>query len=485
MRLVGIEEILNLEALDTAIETAELTQTPCYLVGGVLRDALLHRPVKDIDLLVLGSGPDFAEAWASRLPGRPKVHAFKNFGTAMVNHAGLAFEIVGARKESYDQQSRKPVVEAGTLDEDLARRDFTVNALAFELYPNYGQWVDRYNGIRDLEDGRLVTPLEPSLTFSDDPLRMMRAARFASQLGFDLDPETLEAMGREAERIRIVSMERITEELNKILGSQRPAKGMGILFDTGILAIIFPELARMHGVKVINGQGHKDNFYHTLQVVENLVLRSEDLWLRWAALLHDIAKPQTQKYDPDHGWTFHGHEELGARMVPRIFRHFKLPLDQTMTKVQNLVRLHLRPIALTKNKVSDSAMRRLLFEVGEDIDDLMELCRADITSKNEAKVQRYLRNFEDLDQRLKAVSEADRMRLWQPPLGGAEIMACFGLEPGPQVGQIKNRIRQAILDGEIENNTDQATELMLQIGREMGLQPRSTSSTFSEGQGLD
>jgi poly(A) polymerase len=485
VRLVGIEEILGLEALDIAIETAEQTQTPCYLVGGVLRDALLHRPVKDIDLLVLGSGPDFAEAWAANLPGRPKVHAFKNFGTAMVHHNGLQFEVVGARKESYDRDSRKPVVSTGTLEDDLARRDFSINALAFELYPQYGRWIDNYNGIRDLEARRLVTPLEPTLTFSDDPLRMLRAARFAAQLGFELDPETLQAMGREAERIRIVSMERITDEFNKILLSQRPAKGLGLLFDAGILALIFPELTRMQGVKVINGQGHKDNFYHTLQVVENLVLRSEDLWLRWAALLHDIAKPQTQKFDPEHGWTFHGHEELGARMVPRIFRHFKLPLDHTMQKVQNLVRLHLRPIALTKNKVSDSAMRRLLFEVGEDIDDLMELCRADITSKNEAKVQRYLRNFEDLDQRLKAVSEADRMRLWQPPLGGAEIMACFGLEPGRQVGVIKNRIRQAILDGEIENNQEQAYDLMLRIGQEIGLQPRPRTSEISTEQGLD
>lgn len=470
MSLVGLDAILDLPALEQAIHTARELDMPCYLVGGVLRDALLHRPVKDIDLLVIGQGPSFAKAWASKLPGTPAVHQFQNFGTAMLHFGGIQFEVVGARKESYQPLSRKPEVESGTLEDDLARRDFTVNALAYELYPQEGRWIDQYQGIHDLQDGRLITPLDPGITFSDDPLRMLRAVRFAAQLGFEIDPETLEAIRNEASRISIVSMERITEEFNKILLSPRPAKGLGLLFDTGLLRLIFPELVHLQGVKTINGQAHKDNFYHTLQVVENLVLRSEDLWLRWAALLHDIAKPQTQRFEQGVGWTFHGHEEMGARMVPRIFKHFKLPLDRTMTKVQNLVRLHLRPIALTKSKVSDSAMRRLLFEVGEDIDDLMELCRADITSKNEAKVQRYLRNFEDLDLRLKAVSEADRMRLWQPPLGGADIMACFGLEPGRTVGIIKNRIRQAILDGEIENDPEQARLLMLKAGAELGLQ---------------
>ncbi len=470
MSLIGLDAILNLPAIQTASQTAARLNMPCYLVGGVLRDALLHRPIKDIDLLVVGNGPDFAGEWAKDLKDQPKVHMFRNFGTAMLETGQLQFEVVGARRESYHSDSRKPVVTDGTLEDDLSRRDFTVNALAYELYPQPGQWIDLFQGIHDLEDGILITPLEPDLTFSDDPLRMMRAIRFAAQLGFEVHPETLAAITRGAERIRIVSMERITEEFNKILLSQRPAKGLGLLYDTGLLALIFPELTRLQGVKIVQGKGHKDNFYHTLQVVENLVLRSEDLWLRWAALLHDIAKPQTQRFEDGVGWTFHGHEELGARMVPNIFRHFKLPLDSTMTKVQNLVRLHLRPIALTKSKVSDSAMRRLLFEVGEDIDDLMELCRADITSKNEAKVKRYLQNFEDLDRRLREVSEADRMRLWQPPLGGAEIMATFGLAPGRQVGLIKNKIRQAILDGAIENDPEQATQLMLRLGQELGLQ---------------
>ena len=469
MNLIGLDAILNLPAIQVATQTAARLNMPCYLVGGVLRDAILRRPIKDIDLLVLGNGPDFAGEWARDLNGKHRVHLFRNFGTAMLETDNLQFEIVGARRESYHSDSRKPIVTNGTLEDDLSRRDFTINALAFELYPNRGQWIDLFQGIQDLEDGILITPLEPDITFSDDPLRMMRAIRFAAQLGFDVHHQTLTSITREAERIRIVSMERITEEFNKILLSQRPAKGLGLLYDTGLLAIIFPELTRLQGVKMIQGKGHKDNFYHTLQVVENLVLRSEDLWLRWAALLHDIAKPQTQRFEDGVGWTFHGHEELGARMVPKIFRHFKLPLDSTMTKVQNLIRLHLRPIALTKSKVSDSAMRRLLFEVGEDIDDLMELCRADITSKNEAKVKRYLQNFEDLDRRLREVTEADRMRLWQPPLGGTEIMATFGLGPGRQVGLIKNRIRQAILDGEIENDPTQAMDLMLRVGQEMGL----------------
>jgi putative nucleotidyltransferase with HDIG domain len=470
MSLIGLDAILNLPAIQTAAQTAARLNIPCYLVGGVLRDALLHRPVKDIDLLVVGNGPDFAGEWAGDLKAKPRVQFFRNFGTAMLETEDLQFEVVGARKESYQNDSRKPMVTDGTLEDDLSRRDFTINALAYELYPNHGEWIDRFQGIHDLEDGIIITPLEPDITFTDDPLRMMRAIRFAAQLGFEVHPETLASITRGAERIRIVSMERVTEEFNKILLSQRPAKGLGLLFDTGILAIIFPELTRLQGVKMVQGKGHKDNFYHTLQVVENLVLRTEDLWLRWAALLHDIAKPQTQRFEDGVGWTFHGHEELGARMVPNIFRHFKLPLDSTMTKVQNLVRLHLRPIALTKSKVSDSAMRRLLFEVGEDIDDLMELCRADITSKNETKVKRYLQNFEDLDRRLREVTEADRVRLWQPPLSGDYIMAAFGLEPGRQVGLIKNRIRQAILEGEIENDPAQAVDYMIRLGQEMGLQ---------------
>lgn len=443
--------------------------TPCYVVGGYVRDLLLGRSNKDIDVLVIGGGIDFAQALSTQLPGKPHVSIFKSYGTAMIRLPDLELEFVGARKESYRLDSRKPVVEDGTLEDDLARRDFTINAMAVELYPHYGTLVDLYQGETDLENRRLVTPLEPNITFSDDPLRMMRAIRFAAQLQFTIDSVTLRAIKANAERLEIVSMERITDELNKIILSPKPSIGFRLLFDTGILHLIFPEMAALQGVKTIDGLSHKDNFYHTLKVLDNISAFTDDLWLRWSAILHDIAKPPTQRFEPKIGWTFHGHEELGAKMVPKIFRRLKLPLHEEMRLVQKLVKLHLRPIALTKTVVTDSAVRRLIFEVGEDIDALMKLCRADITSKNELKVQRYLQNFVILEEKLEAVVALDRVRLWQPPITGDDIMNCFGISAGREVGIIKNTIKDAILAGEIENDKTQAWALMIKKGKELGL----------------
>lgn len=450
-------------------QLAESSNTPCYVVGGYVRDMQLGRDNKDIDVLVLGNGISFATALADRLPGNPRVSIFKTYGTAMLHMKGLEVEFVGARKESYRIDSRKPIVENGTLQEDLARRDFTINALAFEIYPNYGQLVDAYDGLGDLKKGRLVTPLEPNITFSDDPLRMMRAIRFASQLNFHLDQATYEAIVNNVERLSIVSMERIIDELNKIVLSPKPSIGFRLLFDTGILSQIFPEMASLQGVQTVNGKSHKDNFYHTLKVLDNISEVTDDLWLRWSAILHDIAKPATQKFEQGTGWTFHGHEELGARMVPRIFKRLKLPLHEPMRRVQKLVRLHLRPIALTKTTVSDSAVRRLIFEVGEDLDSLMKLCKADITSKNEVKVRKYLQNFIILEEKLKDVAEADKMRLWQPPISGEDIMTYFGIGACREVGIIKNAIKNAILDGQIENDRAQALEIMKEKGISLGL----------------
>lgn len=443
--------------------------TACYVVGGYVRDLLIGRSNKDIDILVIGGGIDFAQALSSHLPGKPHVSIFKSYGTAMIRLPDLELEFVGARKESYRLDSRKPVVEDGSLEDDLARRDFTINAMAVELHPNYGALVDLYQGETDLENRRLVTPLEPNITFSDDPLRMMRAIRFAAQLQFTIDPVTLRAIKANAERLEIVSMERITDELNKIILAPKPSIGFRLLFDTGILHLIFPEMAALQGVKTIDGLSHKDNFYHTLKVLDNISAFTDDLWLRWSAILHDIAKPPTQRFEPKIGWTFHGHEELGAKMVPKIFRRLKLPLHEEMRRVQKLVKLHLRPIALTKTVVTDSAVRRLIFEVGEDIDSLMKLCRADITSKNELKVRRYLQNFVILEEKLQAVVESDRVRLWQPPITGDDIMNYFGISAGREVGIIKNTIKDAILEGVIENDKQQAWELMIKKGKELGL----------------
>lgn len=450
-------------------QQAELTQTTCYVIGGYVRDLVLGRPNKDIDILVLGGGIDFAKQLSVSLPKKAPLTVFKTYGTAMLRLPDLELEFVGARRESYRSDSRKPLVEDGSLEDDVARRDFTVNAMAIEIYPNFGQLVDLYNGMADLELGRLVTPLEPNITFSDDPLRMMRAIRFATQLKFQIDPVTFAAIKANTERIDIVSAERITDELNKIILAPQPSIGFRLLFDSGLLHRIFPEMAALQGVKTQNGMSHKDNFYHTLKVLDNISRDTNDLWLRWAAILHDIAKPPTQRFEEGIGWTFHGHEDMGARMVPKIFRRLRLPLHEEMRRVQKLVRLHLRPIALTKTTVTDSAVRRLIFEVGDDIDSLMTLCKADITSKNEIKVRRYLQNFLILEEKLQQVVEADRIRLLQPPVTGDEIMAFFGIPAGREVGIIKNTIKDAIVNGIIENTREEAWELMKQKGTELGL----------------
>jgi poly(A) polymerase len=450
-------------------DVAERLGMPAYLVGGFVRDLLLDRNTKDIDIVVQGSGIAFAEALSAELRGT-KVSYFKKFGTAMFRHDDVEYEIVGARKESYRYDSRKPVVENGTLEEDRQRRDFTINALSISLNAeDFGHIIDPFGGLQDLADKRLITPLDPVQTYSDDPLRMMRAIRFATQLGFMIEERSLEAISTQSERIKIVSQERITGELNKIIEADKPSTGFKLLFKTGLLQHIFPKMVELHGVDVKQGVGHKDNFYHTLQVLDNVAERSNDLWLRWAAILHDIAKPDTKRFDPEHGWTFHGHEDLGAKMTPWLFRTLKLPLDHKMKFVQKMVRLHLRPIALSKETVSDSGIRRLIFDAGDDLDSLMILCESDITSKNEGKVKRFLQNFQKVRAKCKEVEESDRLKNWQPPIDGKEIMDTFGLGPGKEVGLIKTAIREAILEGEIRNEYEAAKAFMLDRGRALGL----------------
>ena len=453
--------------------TADALGLECYAVGGYVRDIFLQRPSQDIDVVVVGSGIAMAEALGKRLGRGAHVSVFKNFGTAQVKYHGMEVEFVGARKESYTHDSRKPVVENGTLEDDQNRRDFTINALAVCLNAaRYGELVDPFDGIGDLKERTIRTPLDPDITFSDDPLRMMRCIRFATQLNFYIDDETFEALGRNRERIVIISRERIADELNKIILSPTPSKGFIDLDRCGLLELVFPELAALQGVETRNGRGHKDNFYHTLEVLDNISKQTNNLWLRWAALLHDIAKPQTKRWEPRIGWTFHNHNFIGAKMVPDIFRKMKLPMNEKMKYVQKLVGLHMRPIVIADEEVTDSAVRRLLFEAGDDIDDLMTLCEADITSKNRERKQRFLDNFQLVRRKLKDLEERDRIRNFQPPVSGEEIMQTFNLPPSQQVGVLKSAIKDAILDGIIPNEHDAARAFMLQRAEKMGLKPK-------------
>lgn len=440
-----------------------------FVIGGFVRDLILERPSKDIDFVVLGNGLDIAEKVASKLNIK-NVSYYKNFGTAAFEFEGLEIEFVGARKESYNRDSRKPVVENGSLSDDQNRRDFTINALAMSLSKSsFGEVLDPFEGLTDIKSRIIRTPLDPDTTYSDDPLRMMRAVRFASQLNFKIEKDSLQAIERNAHRLSIISKERIIDELNKIILSAKPSVGFNLLFNTKLLHEFFPEMIALHGVETKEGKSHKDNFYHTLEVLDNICLETEDLWLRWAAIMHDIAKPKTKRFHKKAGWTFHGHEDLGGRMTPQIFKRLKLPLDAKMKYVQKLVRLHLRPIALVNGKVTDSAVRRLLFEAGDDIDDLMILCNADITSKNQFKVQKYKANFERVKRKLREVEEKDQVRNFQPPITGKKIMTIFALEPCKLVGELKNEIKEAILDGIIPNEYDAAMEFLVKKAAERNL----------------
>lgn len=463
------EELKLFERIGEAAATMGVS---CYLIGGFVRDKLLGRPTKDVDIVCTGDGIALAHAVADMFVHKPQVNFFKTFGTAQFRQNGLDVEFVGARKESYVPESRKPEVEPGTIEDDQLRRDFTINALAISLNKaDYGKLVDPFGGVADLEQRLIRTPLGPDVTFSDDPLRMMRAIRFAAQLNFEILPEVYEAIARNKERIKIVSQERITDELNKIMATPKPSLGLDLLFRCGLLKEFFHQFTDLSGVEIVEGKGHKDNFYHTLQVIDNVAAKSDDLWLRWAALLHDIGKPATKRYEEGHGWTFHGHEVVGERMTPKIFRQLKLPQNEKMKYVAKLVALHLRPISLTKEDITDSAMRRLLFDAGDELEDLMILCESDITSKNKVKVKRYLENFEHVKVRLKEVEEQDKIRNWQPPISGDEIMQLFNLAPSREVGVLKTAVREAILDGVIPNTYDAAYALLVAKAAELNLKP--------------
>jgi tRNA nucleotidyltransferase/poly(A) polymerase len=472
------EHLLGLPLFAKVSEAARDLGVEVYLIGGYVRDFLLGRPCKDIDFMCVGDGLQMAERVAQSLGPMANVAFFKNFGTAQIKWEDYELEFVGARKESYREDSRKPLVENGTLDDDLQRRDFTINALAVSLhqFPQI-QFIDPFNGLKDLKRKVIRTPLDPAITFSDDPLRMLRAIRFASQLEFDIEPGTFEGIMQSSSRMSIVSMERVHVELNKIILTKKPSYGFKLLMISGLLQEIFPELVELQGVETIEDKSHKDNFYHTLQVLDNVAERSDDLWLRWAALLHDIAKPATKRFHPKQGWTFHGHEDRGSRMVPKIFRRLKLPLNDKMKFVQKLVRLHLRPIPLVKDEVTDSAIRRLMFEAGDDLEALMLLCRADVTSKNNAKVKRYLRNFDIVEQKMQEVEAKDRVRNFQPPVSGEEIMQLYGLKPSRIVGDLKEAIKEAILEGEIANDRKQALDLLKKLAKKEGL---SLSEKFNQ-----
>lgn len=467
-----IQKHFSGKIFDIISEAADDMNLECYAIGGYVRDIFLYRPSKDIDVVTVGKGIDLAKAVANKLGKGAKLSIFQNFGTAQIKYKNIEVEFVGARRESYERGSRKPFVEDGTLEDDQNRRDFTINALAICLNKDrFGELLDPFGGMNDLENCIIRTPLDPDITFSDDPLRMMRGIRFSSQLGFDIEHDTFDAISRNKERIEIVSKERIIDELNKIVLSPRPSVGFILLDKTGLLELIFPELVALKGAETKEGVGHKDNFYHTLTVLDNIALKTDNLWLRWAAILHDIAKPATKRWDNRLGWTFHNHNFIGEKMIPGIFRKMKLPLNEKMKYVQKLVGLHMRPVTLVEDEVTDSAVRRLIFEAGDDIEDLMTLCEADITSKNQDKVKRYLKNFLIVRQKMKDIEEKDHVRNFQPPIGGEEIMEIFGLTPCAEVGRLKSSIKDAILDGVIPNEYNAAYQYLLRKAESMGLKP--------------